>query len=74
MTVGGAISLSGLGLLTVAFPFFATDALGEDRSAAGFLWAAFAAGSTLGAIGLVRLQHAVRPEVLVFAAIGSLGS
>jgi predicted MFS family arabinose efflux permease len=73
VTVGGAISLSGLGLLTVAFPFFAVEALGEERSTAGFLWAAFAAGSTLGAIGLVRLQHAVRPEVLVFAAIGSLG-
>jgi predicted MFS family arabinose efflux permease len=73
VTVGGAISLGGLGLLTVAFPFFAVDALGENRAAAGFLWAAFAAGSTFGAIALVRLQNAVRPHVLVFAAIASLG-
>jgi predicted MFS family arabinose efflux permease len=73
VTVGGAISLGGLGLLTVAFPFF-VDALGHDRSGAGFLWAAFAAGSTFGAIALVRLQTIVRPHVLVFVAIASLGS
>jgi MFS family permease len=72
VTVGGAVSLAGIGLLAVAFPFFAEE-LGEDKSAAGFLWASFAAGSTVGAIALVRLQSLVRPHVLVFAAITGLG-
>jgi MFS family permease len=74
VTVAGALSLGGLGLLTVAFPFFAVDVLGEPRSAAGFLWAAFAAGSTLGALGLVRLQTLWRPDALVVGAIAGLGT
>jgi MFS family permease len=74
VTAAGALSLGGLGLLTVAFPFFAVDALGEPKSAAGFLWAAFAAGSTLGALGLVRMQTRLRPERLVLGAIALLGT
>jgi len=74
VTAAGALSLGGLGLLTVAFPFFAVDVLGEPRSAAGYLWAAFAAGSTLGALGLVRLQARLRPDRLVLGAIGLLGT
>ena len=74
VTVAGALSLGGLGLLTVAFPFFAVDALGAGRSAAGFLWAAFAAGSTFGALSLVSLQTRWRPDAVVIGAIGGLGS
>lgn len=48
VTVAGAVSLGGRGLLTVAFPLYAVDALGEERAFAGYLWAAFAAGSVLG--------------------------
>jgi MFS family permease len=72
VTVTGAINLGGLGLLTVAFPFFAVD-LGADRSAAGFLWASFAFGSTLGALTLVRLQMGRRPHLVVLRAIGTMG-
>ena len=43
MTAAGALNLGGLGLLTVAFPFFAADELGVDRSVSGYMWAAFAA-------------------------------
>ena len=32
VTAAGAINLGGIGLLTVAFPFFALDDLGADRS------------------------------------------
>ena len=42
--------MAGLGLLTVAFPLFAVEHLGAERSAAGYMWAAFAVGSTLGAL------------------------
>jgi predicted MFS family arabinose efflux permease len=73
VTVAGAFNLGGLGLLTVAFPFFAVDALGVDRGAAGYLWAAFAAGSAVGALVLVRLQTLLRPELVVIGALTSLG-
>jgi MFS family permease len=74
VTAAGALNLGGLGLLTVAFPFFAVDALGEHRSTAGYLWAAFAAGSAVGAIALVRLQTIWRPERVVLGALAALGS
>jgi MFS family permease len=73
VTVAGALNLGGLGLLTVAFPFFAMDFLDADRSAAGFLWAAFASGSVLGAIVLVRLQTTWAPERVVLGALTVLG-
>jgi MFS family permease len=73
-TAAGAISLGGLGLLTVAFPFFAVDVLGEGRSSAGYLWAAFAAGSTVGAITLAHLQDVWRPHAVVIGGIAGLGA
>lgn len=73
VTAAGALNLGGLGLLTVAFPFFAQDALGADRGAAGYLWAAFAAGSALGALALVRFQTLWRPELVVFGSLTTLG-
>src|SRR3954451_1403524 len=42
VTAAGALNLGGLGLLTVAFPFFAVNDLGAQRSTSGYLWAAFA--------------------------------
>lgn len=71
-TVAGSVSLAGLGLLSVAFPFYALD-LGEEKSAAGFLWAAFAAGSAVGALLLVRIQDRWPPELIVVGALGAFG-
>jgi predicted MFS family arabinose efflux permease len=73
VTVAGALNLGGLGLLTVAFPFFAVDALDVHRGAAGYLWAAFAAGSAVGALVLVRLQTIWPPERVVIGALTALG-
>ena len=73
VTAAGAINLSGIGLLTIAFPFFATHELGVDRSVSGYMWAAFAAGSMLGALGLVRLQTRFRPENVMLGALAVLG-
>jgi len=71
VSVAAALSLGGLGLLTVAFPFFAVDHLGVERSAAGFLWSSFAAGSMLGAMLLVRVHRIWRPErIMLFAMFG----
>ena len=44
----------------------ALDVLGEPRSFGGYLWAAFAVGSTLGALTLVRLQSRWPSERIVF--------
>ena len=73
VTAAAAFGMAGLGLLTVAFPLFAVEHLGVERSAAGYMWAAFAVGSTLGALSLVRLQHRFRPERIVFAGYAVFG-
>jgi predicted MFS family arabinose efflux permease len=74
VSVAAALSLGGLGLLTVAFPFFAVDHLGVDRSAAGFLWSSFALGSMLGAMLLVRLHRIWRPERIMLVAMFGVGT
>jgi predicted MFS family arabinose efflux permease len=73
VTVAGALNLGGLGLLTVAFPFFAIDALGANRGVAGYLWAAFAFGSMVGALWLVPLQTRWAPEKIVLGSLTALG-
>ena len=72
-TLIGGIGLAGLGLLTVTFPFFAVDHLDVGRGAAGYLWAAFAAGSAIGAVAFTRLQRRFAPERIMVVAIGTLG-
>jgi predicted MFS family arabinose efflux permease len=74
ITVAAAIGLGGLGLLTVAFPLFAVEHLGAERSDAGYMWAAFALGSTLGALGLVRIQRRYPPERIVLAGYALFGT
>ena len=73
VTAAGMLGLAGLGVLTVGFPIFAVEHLGAERSAAGYLWAAFALGSMLGALLLVRLQHRWRPEAIVVGALATFG-
>ena len=73
VTAAAALGMSGLGLLTVAFPLFAVDHLGAERSAAGYMWAAFAVGSTLGALGLVRIQRRFPPERIVLTGYAVFG-
>ncbi len=72
-TAAGVLGLAGLGLLTVAFPFFVVDHLDTERSAAGYLWAAFAAGSMAGALLLVRLQRLLAPERIVVVSLAAFG-
>jgi predicted MFS family arabinose efflux permease len=73
VSAAGALNLGGLGLLTVAFPFFALDDLGANRGVAGYLWASFAFGSGLGAMTLVGLQARHAPEKVMLGAITALG-
>jgi predicted MFS family arabinose efflux permease len=74
VTAAGALGLSGFGLLTVAFPLFAVDHLDAARSDAGYIWAAFALGSTLGALGLVRIQRRFDPWWIVIGGLVGFGS
>jgi MFS family permease len=73
-TVAGALNLVGAGFLTVAFPFFCVEHLGVERNASGALWAAFAIGSTAGAVALVRLQKRYPPHRIVVASLVAYGS
>ena len=73
VTAAASFGMAGLGLLTVAFPLFAVEHLGVERSAAGYMWASFAVGSTLGALTLVRLQRRVPPERIVFTGYAVFG-
>jgi MFS family permease len=73
ITVAAGIGLGGLGLMTVAFPLFAVEHLGGERSQAGYMWAAFAAGSTIGALSLVRFQRRFPPERIVLAGYAIFG-
>ena len=73
VTAAAAFGMCGLGLLTVAFPLFAVDHLGVERSTAGYMWAAFAVGSTLGALSLVRIQRRVPPERIVLGGYAIFG-
>ncbi len=72
-TLIGGIGLAGLGLLTVAFPFFAIEHLDAGRGAAGYLWAAFAAGSAIGAVAFTGLQRHIAPERIMVVAIATVG-
>ena len=73
VTVAGALNLGGIGLLTVAFPFFALDDLGTERSVSGYLWAAFAFGSAIGAMTLLRVHTRWAPQRVVIFAIFGVG-
>jgi MFS family permease len=73
VTAAAAFGMCGLGLLTVAFPLFAVEHLGVERSTAGYMWAAFAVGSTLGALSLVRVQRRVAPDRIVLAGYAVFG-
>jgi MFS family permease len=72
-TVAGALNLVGAGFLTVAFPFFCVEHLGVERNASGALWAAFAIGSTVGALALVRLQKRHPPHRIVVVSLFAFG-
>jgi predicted MFS family arabinose efflux permease len=74
VTAAAALGLGGLGLLTVAFPLFAVEHLGAERSDAGYMWAAFAVGSTLGALSLVRIQRRFPSERIVLSGYAIFGT
>jgi Transmembrane secretion effector len=73
ITAAAALGMAGLGLLTLGFPLFAVEHLGAERSDAGYMWAAFAVGSTIGALGLVRVQRRFPAERIVLGGYALFG-
>ena len=73
ITAAAALGMAGLGLLTLGFPLFAVEHLGAERSDAGYMWAAFAVGSTLGALGLVRIQRRFPADRIVLGGYALFG-
>jgi len=74
VTVGSSVALAGRGTLVVGFPLFAGDLLDLDRAVAGFLWAALAAGSIAGTLGLARVLHRRPPALVAVGAVGLGGA
>jgi MFS family permease len=70
-TVAGMLGLVGIGFFTVAFPFFCSEELGVRQSASGALWAAFALGSTVGALALVGVQRRFQPQRVVIVSLAA---
>ena len=60
-------------MLTVAFPIWCVEELGAHASASGLLWAAFALGSTVGALALVGLPRRFGPQRVVVAGLFVFG-
>jgi predicted MFS family arabinose efflux permease len=73
-TIAGMLSLLGIGFFAVGFPYFCSEELGVERSAAGVLWAAFAVGSTVGALALVGIQRRFPPHRIVVVALVAFGA
>ena len=73
-TVAGMVSLFGVGLLAVGFPYFCSEHLGVDESASGLLWASFAVGSTVGALALLGVQRGHQPERVVVVSLVAFGA
>jgi MFS family permease len=73
VTVAGALGLAGVGFLTVAFPFFCVEHLHASRNASGALWAAFALGSTIGALALIQLQRRYKAHNVVLVSMVVFG-
>ena len=74
ITTAGALGMAGRGLLTLAFPLFAAEALGETQEAAGYLWSALAAGAVAGALGFAYLRLPDDDERVVLAALAVAGA
>lgn len=69
-----AVNNFGFGILLIVFPLWAAGDLGASHSAGGALWAAFSAGSLVGALALSRVQARHAPEWVLFGAQAVIGA
>lgn len=71
VTFTGVVNMVGTAVFTVAFPLWAAGDLGASRNAGGYLWAAFALGSLVGALGLARIQSRHRQDTVFFVGLAA---
>src|SRR3954447_5948936 len=71
VSVAGVFNNISWGLLMIVFPLWAAGDLDSKSSATGALWAAFAFGSLVGALGLARFQAGRAPERVAFTAMAA---
>jgi MFS family permease len=69
-----AINNCGWGVLLIVFPLWAAADLGSGHSASGAIWAAFSAGSLIGALTLTGLQSRHSPDRILFTATIVMGA
>lgn len=69
-----AVNNCGWGVLLIVFPLWAAADLGSGHSASGALWAAFSAGSLIGAITLSGVQARLSPERILFSSMVVTGA
>jgi MFS family permease len=69
VSVAGVFNNLGWGVLMVVFPLWAAGDLGASQSANGAIWATFAAGSLIGALGLARVQARHPQEWVLFVGM-----
>ena len=74
VSAAGVLNNMGWGVLMIVFPLWAVEDLGSKSSASGALWAAFAFGSLIGALGLARFQARHPPERVAFTAMFASGA
>jgi predicted MFS family arabinose efflux permease len=72
VTVTGLVNMAAMGLLIVAFPLWAVSDLGAGANAAGYLWAAFAFGSLVGALTLSQIQARYAQDAVFFFGLAFL--
>ena len=72
VTVATAVGLGGVGLLTLALPFWA-EGLDAGQAGAGYLWAALEAGAIAGALAAARPTAGWPPHRVVLTGLGLFG-
>lgn len=73
VTLTGAVTLAGRGVLLVSLPLLAERTLG-GAAATGFLWGAFAAGAIFGALGAHRPAGSAAPLPTVLVGVAVCGA
>jgi MFS family permease len=74
VSAAGVVNNVGWGVLMVVFPLWAATDLGASQAASGAIWAAFAGGSLIGALGLARYQARYPQEWVAFTCMVVLGT
>jgi MFS family permease len=74
VSTAGMANNFGWGVLMVVFPLWCAADLGATQSASGAIWAVFATGSLIGALGLARIQARHAQDWVLFVSMVVMGA